>query len=108
MATIRATCGECGDVDLTTADVHVRVCTTDNQGSYLFRCPSCRMTVVKQAEPRTVDLLVASGVSYETWAPPAELWEPRPPGPAIDHDDLIDFHALLGDDERLWAALAPR
>ena len=70
MATIRASCAECGDVELTTADVRVRVCTADNQGTYAFRCPVCLMTVVKPAEPRTVDLLVASGVTYETWAPP--------------------------------------
>lgn len=108
MATIRASCTDCGDVELTTADVHVRVCSLDNQGSYLFRCPLCRMTVVKAAEARTIDLLVASGVSYETWTPPAELVEPRGVGAPITHDDLIDFHALLEDDERFWDALASR
>ena len=82
MATIRASCAECGDVELTTADVRVRVCTADNQGTYAFRCPVCLMTVVKPAEPRTVDLLVASGVTYETWAPPLELSEPRGHGRA--------------------------
>ena len=66
MATIRASCEFCGDVELTTADVHVRVCTLDSQGTYSFRCPTCDMTVVKPAEARTVDLLVASGVSYST------------------------------------------
>ncbi|WP_334143573.1 hypothetical protein [Rhabdothermincola sp.] len=105
MATIRASCSECGDVELTTGDVHVRVCTADNQGTYLFRCPVCAMTVVKPAEARTIDLLVASGVSYETWEPPLELAEPRGTGGPITHDDLIDFHHLLQDDERLWQAL---
>ena len=76
MATIRASCGECGDVELTTDDVHVRVCTGDSQGTYSFRCPVCLMTVIKPAEARTVDLLVASGVSYETWTLPLELSEP--------------------------------
>ena len=57
MATIRASCAECGDVELTTTDVTVRVCTGDNQGAYSFRCPSCRMIVVKQAESATIDLL---------------------------------------------------
>ena len=71
--TIRATCGDCGDVELTTADVRVRVCIEDNQGSYLFRCPTCQMAVVKSAEPRIVDLLVASGVELSTWTLPAEL-----------------------------------
>ena len=80
MATIRASCGECGDVELTTDDVHVRVCTGDSQGTYSFRCPVCLMTVIKPAEARTVDLLVASGVSYETWTLPLELSEPRGTG----------------------------
>ena len=106
MATIRASCAECGDVELTTADVRVRVCTADNQGTYAFRCPVCLMTVVKPAEPRTVDLLVASGVTYETCAPPLELSEPRGTGEPISHDELLDFHDLLSDDNRLMDALS--
>lgn len=95
--TIRASCTECGDVELTTRDVRVRVCTEDNQGTYSFRCPSCRRTVVKTAEPRIVDLLVASGVELSTWSLPAELFETRT-GPKITHDDLLDFHAELETD----------
>src|SRR5207244_3922952 len=90
-------CGECGDVELTTNDVHVRVCVEDNQGSYSFRCPHCRMAVVKPAEPRIVDLLVASGVQLSTWTLPAELHEPHFGAP-ISHDDLLDFHHLLESD----------
>jgi hypothetical protein len=97
MATIRATCGDCGDVELTTADVRVRVCLDDNAGSYHFRCPHCEMAVVKPAEPRIVDLLAASGVEVSMWRLPAELREPRF-GPRIDHDDLLDFHELLESD----------
>jgi len=106
MATIRASCGDCGDVELTTADVHVRVCTLDAHSTYSFRCPVCMMTVVKPAESRTVDLLVASGVSYETWAPPLELSEPRGDGDPITHDELLDFHDRLNDDDLLMDALA--
>jgi hypothetical protein len=106
MATIRASCTDCGDVELTTAEVKVRVCTADNQGTYSFRCPLCMMTVVKSAEPRTVDLLVASGVAYSTWSPPLELSEPRSDGLPFTHDDLLDFHELLTDDGRLADALA--
>jgi hypothetical protein len=104
MATIRASCGDCGDVELTTADVLVRVCTDTNDGEYLFRCPVCAMTVVKPAETRTIDLLVASGVSMQTWSLPAELWEPRCGGP-ITHDDILDFHECLTDDASLAAAV---
>jgi hypothetical protein len=52
------------------------------------------MSVVKPAEPRIVDLLVASGVELSTWSLPAELFEPRMGSP-LTHDDLIDFHLLL-------------
>lgn len=97
MPTIRATCSDCGDVELTVEDVTVRVCLEDNSGTYRFRCPSCEMTVVKPAEPRIVDLLVASGVQLSTWQLPAELYEARTGAP-LTHDDLLDFHHLLQDD----------
>ncbi len=105
MATIRASCAECGDVELTTADVTVRVCADDHRGAYAFRCPRCTMVVVKDAEPRIVELLVASGVSLTTWRLPAELAEPRRGG-AITHDDLLDFHDLLADDAQWMDELA--
>lgn len=105
MATIRASCGDCGDVELTTADVRVRVCTDTNQGEYLFRCPRCSMVVLKPAETRTIDLLVASGVSLQTWSLPRELWEPRYGSP-ISHDDILDFHQCLADDRAFNEALS--
>jgi hypothetical protein len=98
MATIRATCGDCGDVEITTRDVQVRMCIEDSTSSYNFRCPHCHMAVVKTADRAIVDLLVASGVELAAWALPAELFEPRPDSP-LTHDDLLDFHQLLhGDD----------
>lgn len=107
MATIRASCGDCGDVELTTGDVRVRVCVRDNQGSYSFRCPTCRMAVVKAAEPRIVDLLVASGVELATWDLPAELFESHA-GPNLTHDDLLDFHHLLQRDDWFDQLQQPR
>ncbi|MEM9033919.1 MAG: hypothetical protein AAGA99_20505 [Actinomycetota bacterium] len=75
----------------------VRVCADDDSGSYSFRCPVCRMTALKAAEPHVVDLLAASGVRVEVWTLPLELRE-RPTGGALfTHDDLLDFHDLLGD-----------
>ena len=105
MATIRASCPDCGDVELTTADVRVRICDDTEAGEYSFTCPSCRMTVVKPAETRTIDLLIASGVEFTTWRLPAELHEIRS-GDPITHDDLLDFHHLLQDDRRLEQTLA--
>lgn len=104
MATIRASCEDCGDVELTTADVRVRVCINDNRGEYSFRCPTCAMTVVKAAEPRTIDLLVASGVAMDTWSLPAELEEIKA-GRPITHDDLLEFHDKLHDNSSWNEAL---
>lgn len=98
MATIRASCPECGDVELTTQDMTVRVCAEDSRGSYAFRCPACAMTVTKGAEQRIVDLLVSSGVRLEVWRLPAEIHE-RPEGTPFTHDDLLALHELLQTDD---------
>jgi hypothetical protein len=104
MATIRATCADCGDVEMTSDDVIVRVCVDTGHGAYAFRCPECEMAVSKPAEPRVIELLIASGVRLDRWRLPAELAEARQ-GDPIDHDDLLDFHRLLTDDSRLTAEL---
>jgi uncharacterized protein YlaI len=98
VTTIRASCPTCGDVELTIPDVTVRVCAADNRGTYTFRCPDCHGAVAKDAEARIVDLLVSSGVRLEVWQLPAEMFELKS-GDPIDHDDLLDFHALLQSGE---------
>lgn len=105
MATIRATCPDCGDVELTTRQVTVLVCADNNQGSYAFRCPDCQLAVSKPAEDRVVDVLVSSGVRLSVWQLPAELTEYHD-GPVINHDDLLEFHFMLRQEgwfERLCA-----
>lgn len=99
MATIRATCPDCGDVEFTTRDVEVNV-RGDGSGSYSFRCPSCTLLVVKPAEARTIDLLLASGVHPAGADVPAEVAERAArDGEPITHDDLLDFHDLLHRDD---------
>jgi hypothetical protein len=96
MATlIRATCNDCGDVELGTRDLVVRLCEDTESGTYVFRCPECTRPVVRDADRPTIDLLVSSGVRLELWTLPSELVEPRPLGPPLSHDDLLDFHELL-------------
>ena len=94
MATIRATCPTCDDVEMTTRDLCVQVCSDTNQGSYSFRCPTCNIAVAKQAEPRIIDLLVSSGVRMHVWRLPAELHEAKV-GPPFIWDDVLEFHDLL-------------
>lgn len=97
MALIRATCSECGDVELRSRDLEVRTCADTDTSTYLFRCPVCRLTEVKAADDQIVDILAAAGVRCVTWRLPAELAE-RPDGEPISHDDVLDFHQLLEGD----------
>lgn len=97
MALIRATCSDCGDVELRSRDLEVRICADTASSTYLFRCPVCRMTEVKAADEQIVDILAAAGVRCVEWRLPAELGE-RPLGAPITHDDVLDFHEILGDE----------
>lgn len=107
MATIRASCPDCGDVEFTTRDVQVRVSAPDGSGTYAFCCPGCAVTVVKAAETRTIDLLLASGVALATpEVAPAEIDERPYFEDPITHDDLLDFHHLLHRDDSWFEALA--
>ncbi len=103
MTTIRASCTICGDVELTVHDVEVRICDTTDAGEYTFDCPRCACAVRRAADPHIIDLLVASGVRLVNWSLPLELFEVHS-GPPISHDDLLEFHLQLDDDEAMaWA-----
>lgn len=108
MATIRASCDTCGDVEFPTSDVRVHAPEDGGAGTYAFRCPRCSATVVRAAERGVMDLLIAAGVAFTTWRRPAELVE-RESAPSTDpltHNDLLDFHQRITDDATLEAALA--
>ena len=105
MATVRASCPTCGDVELTTREVQVQVCSGTEEGTYSFLCPSCRLIVNKPAEQRVVELLVSAGVKLVSWELPAELSEPKY-GPPITYDDLLAFHFELESDGWLEHVIA--
>ncbi|MBI1376101.1 MAG: hypothetical protein GC157_01240 [Frankiales bacterium] len=98
MATIKATCPMCGDVDLTPRQVRVRVIEAisecDSRSSYVFGCPQCRTDVEKPADDEVVRLLTSAGVRVERVAVPAEAREPHDGGP-IGYDDLLDLVLFL-------------
>lgn len=105
MARIRASCPTCGDVELTTAEMSVRITGPDGAGEYHFDCPVCEAPVEKLAERHTVDLLLASGVHESSCDEPVEqlvFAETRP----LTHDDLLAFHDLLADEAQLTRAVA--
>lgn len=105
MALIRATCSDCGDVELRSNGLHLRVCAETGAATYVFRCPECTMAEVGPADTDVVDVLVSAGVSLTRWSLPAELDECRD-GHPITHDDLLDFHEMLQGDAWM-AALGP-
>jgi len=92
-------------VEFTTRDVEVNV-RVDGSGSYSFRCPGCTLLVVKPAEARTIELLVASGVRASSGDVPAEVRERGDAGQPITHDDLLDFHDLLHRDDSWQTSLS--
>jgi hypothetical protein len=80
-----------------------------DQGRYGFTCPECSADVIKPADRKVVDLLLAIGVKTreapnEPGPPslPAEDQNPCPHAPAFTMDDLIDMHFLLQQDA--WLA----
>lgn len=98
MATIKATCPMCGDVDLTPRQVRVRVTEaireSDTRSSYVFGCPQCRQDVEKPADEEVVRLLSSAGVRVERIAVPAEARELHD-GRPIGYDDLLDLVLFL-------------
>jgi hypothetical protein len=94
VTSVRATCEGCGDVELPIGRLSVRLCVETGAATYGFQCPECDQRVVTPTEQAVADLLVASGAPLVVWTLPAELFETHV-GPAIDHDDVLDFHLLL-------------
>jgi hypothetical protein len=101
MALIRATCSDCGDVELRSRDLTIRACPELESSNYLFRCPSCSQIVVKSADNQIVEILTAAGVPTIRWKAPTESL-PSPALQPITHDDLLGFHELL--ESETWLA----
>lgn len=96
MARVRASCQRCGDVELTSREVQVDVCSTTSASSYSFQCPKCGIRVSRVTTDKVVGVLTGAGVQVRHWTLP----QPESPvGPPITHDDLLAFHYLLADDD---------
>ncbi len=113
MTKIRATCPDCGEVDLQPTDIQLRIVRSvvgevGDGSSYRFDCPSCTSTVTKPADERIARLLATGGVeiSIERTDVALDLLDPAErtrvahpespaPGPALTYDDLLDLHLQL-------------
>ena len=102
MTTIKASCPSCGEVELTSDDIRLRVCSHGALSYYTFTCPSCVEEIRKPADDHIISLLMSGGVSAEVWEVPAEALEPKP-GAALSYDDLLDFLLQLTRDDLLAA-----
>lgn len=94
MTTIKASCPSCGEVELTSDEVRLRVCTHPDLSYYAFDCPGCDHEVRKDADDNVISLLIAGGVSAEVWEVPEEAMEPHHGG-SLTYDDLLDFAVEL-------------
>jgi hypothetical protein len=101
---IKATCPECGEVNLTPEDVQLMVCTVQTLSYYAFDCGGCVRQVRKPADERIVSLLKSGGVRMQRWQVPAEVLEEKT-GPALGYDDVLDF-ALAANDTDFLADIA--
>jgi hypothetical protein len=116
MTTIRTTCPKCGAVEMGVEGVFLSLQNEGGEGCYRFLCPGCLATVEKPADRKIVALLLSVGVDVDGLEDPAvaaKLLEPevepmegRSEGAPFTVDDLISFHFLLLDDERLARELA--
>ncbi len=105
MATIRASCPNCGDAELTSNDVKVFYDDPEHSaGHYTFFHKDCGREIIKAANQRTLDLLAASGslvisltlASDEQFDPARTITEP------MTHNEINDFvNALTNHDDPL-------
>ncbi len=102
MTTIKASCPGCGEVELTSDDIRLRVCSHGALSYYTFTCPECVQQVRKPADDHIVSLLMSGGVNAEVWEVPAEALEPKS-GTPLSYDDLLDFLLQLTRDDLLAA-----
>ena len=105
MTTIKASCHSCGEVELTSADVTLMVCSYAPLSYYTFDCTTCGAEVRKPADDHVVSLLLSGGVEAVVWELPAEARETHE-GPAIGYDDVLDFALQLSRTDLLAAIAA--
>lgn len=102
MALIRTTCEDCGDVELRSRDLQIRVCNDTGDSTYVFCCPVCKIVRILPGNEQVTEILWQAGVECIYWNLPAELKERPIGGQAISVDDIIDFHNLISDSQDGW------
>lgn len=94
---VRASCPDCGAVDLHRQQVRLVLSDVPAASRYSFTCPRCTAWISKPADVHVL-LLGRVPVHHET--APAELREPHTGGP-ITLDDLIDLGRGMAETDDL-------
>ncbi len=100
MTTIKTTCERCGDVELEPGDLALELDPTQESGVYLFTCPSCIVVQRRPANPRVVNVLLATGVTYEVVTPSSN-------DHPITEAEIATFARRLDEEEDLFRLLTP-
>jgi len=100
---IEVRCPNCGRVEIEAQEI--RLCVemskragwqpTSTRAFYGLACPECDEYFTREADAFTAELLMRAHVWIFSWYPSAEFVEPRPEGPPLRLDDLIDLHFEL-------------
>jgi predicted RNA-binding Zn-ribbon protein involved in translation (DUF1610 family) len=106
VTTIKASCPTCGEVELTSADITLMVCSHAPLSYYAFDCPNCLDEVRKPADDHVISLLMSGGVQASVWEVPEEALEIKI-GPSLSYDDLLDFVLALDGDDFLAPHASP-
>ena len=88
-------CVDCGDVRVAGERTMLLRDVRNGEVTLAFRCTHCAARDVAMVPPDQLERLVARGFTITDWSPPLELCEPRPSGPPLTFDDLLDAHELL-------------
>lgn len=105
MTIIKATCPIHGDVQLSREQVRLVLHPVKDRSFYSFACPVDGDEVRKPAGPEAVRLFRMGGVVPEKVDFPLEAAEEHH-GPALTHDDLLDFVMWLDSATAVAAAAA--
>lgn len=101
MASIRASCPDCGKVLFSTNDITIIKISNCGTGKYSFICPKCKNNVTKVAESRIIDNLLAAGVEiYDESTKP--LHPSLRSNPPINEEDIKFFITTLEEDQSNW------
>lgn len=91
-----AECPKCGMQAITNEDILVRICR-DNEAlnHYIFWCPKCHMPTSRSMAGWQKDALLINGCRLQHWLMPREMKDPRPTGPKISVNDVIEFYRVI-------------